>query len=839
MATTPRTRRKATPATDTDTGAAVAAAVADPAPVTPAPATARRSAAAKAPARKAAAGKTASAKTAPAPAAPAAPKRGKKAAAAPSAEQPEAKRPAAKPSAKKTRPTKAAAVVEAAAPAPALAQAPAQAAAQPATPPATKGARKTAAPARTRPVDRPVAPAAAPAAAPVEASVDVPAVAAPAAVVEPPSTRAKPAPRPAAKAARPAARKPTRSGRPAPAAAPDSSPAAPAPLATPPAGDPAADTAQAVLAVLAAAPVPADAPVAASVAPAPRAERPPRPDRAPPAPRAEPVTPTGPAHSSISLVDGDQRQLAWHPGHACPPALRQAASQRLDAQGHLPPEDDGALPTLLRIAADTGHLLQVDEAVWAHLAAHRDARTRAAVLATAYPDGPASAALQTLLRAPLPLFQAEGALFAVIAGRALIADDRGLGKGVQAIAAATLWQRHFGVRRVLVLCAPAQRTVWQRAWQRFAGQAAQVMEGGLHHRQSLWSGEAAVRILSPEALASDAAHLAHWAPDLVIVDEPQQLGLDDAAWPLLAAPQALVLCGAPLAEQPALMQALVAWLDAQRLGPLAALHELQAAADGGLALADDDVERLSAQLSRLMLQRQRDDVADQLPALVHSERLLTLAPGQRQAHDQALALARRLLDGWLHSAYLSDSDQWRLALALRDMQRACHRADPADPASALADASVQALLAQRDEWASTGPLRAAVLCASEADRAQLARRLADPGGADAGVDLQLLLPGEALPAGLDAVLQFGTPWKPRRNPAGPRGEAVPGQQWVYLVAQDSLDAGLFDTLAQRLEVPRGLGDGGGRDYLDGERLADWLQALQAAVLAAQAAPAPR
>jgi hypothetical protein len=641
---------------------------------------------------------------------------------------------------------------------------------------------------------------------------------------------------------------------------------------------PSADTAQAVLAVLAAgapsdsgplptvaeaAPVaiPVAAPLPTAVAtpatatpadatpptaaPSGHRQRPPRrparqdgatrpaPPQADLSPAAAPpaAAPTGPAYSRVALVDGDQRWLAWQPGHACPASLLQAASSRLDDQQHLRPDDDAALPTLLRLAAEAGHALRVDDAVWPHLATHRDARTRLAVLEAAYADGPASAGLRQLLRSPLPPFQAEGALFAVVAGRALLADERGLGKSVQAIAAAALWRRHFGVSRVLVLCAPDQRVAWQRAWRRFDGavvdtsDAAQVMDGGLHQRQALWSSAAAVRILAPEALASDAAHLARWAPDLIIVDEPQQLGLRADDWAALQSPHALVVCGAPLAEQPALMDAIVGWLDTQRLGPLAALHELQSASAQALELSDADVERLTAALSRLMLQRLRDDVAEQLPALVHSERLLALAPGQREAHDAQLGVVQRLLAGWQHSGYLSDTDQWQLSLALRDAQRACQRADPADADSALADATLQALTAQLALWQAAGPLQVAVLCASSADRDQIAARL----GAPAGV--HLLLPADALPAGLDAVLQVGVPWRTRRSPAGPRGQATPGQQWLYLVAQDSLEAGLFETLALRGDAPRGLADGGGRAYLQGERLADWLGMVQAAVAA--------
>ena len=599
--------------------------------------------------------------------------------------------------------------------------------------------------------------------------------------------------------------------------------------------------------VLAPAPAPVSAPAAAPVlAPVPVRAPVHAPAAAPaaaPAPTARP-TPTGAADSAVELRGGDAYQVVWRPGHACPAAVLDAAVAHVDAQQRFDLEDDAALPLLLRLAQTAGHRLAVDEAVWPHRAAHRDARSRLARLEAAYPGGPASPALVNLLRAPMPGFQVEGALFAVVAGRALIADERGLGKRVQAIAAASLWQRHFGMQRILVVCAAGERAAWQRAWRRFAPAASglpQVMDGGLHQRQVLWSSAAAVRVLSPEALASDAAHLGQWAPELVIIDEPQRLGLRANDWAALApAPQALVLCGAPLAELPELMDTLVQWLDVQRLGPLAALRELQSAAAEGRPLDDASVERLSASLSRLMLQRSRDDVAEQLPALVHSERLLALAPGQRELHDQHAALVRRLLAGWAASAYLSDADQWRLALAWRQMVAACHRADPSDAHSALAEASVQAVQGQLADWADTGAQRAVVICPTEADRNLLAARLAPAGaaGPEGPAPALLLLASEPLPAGVDGVLQIGVPWRPRRSPGGTRETAPPGQQWVYLVAQGSIETGLFETLAQRQDVPRGLADGDARDYLHGQRLSDWLRAMQAALAAIDSGAPP-
>ncbi len=708
--------------------------------------------------------------------------------------------------------------------------------ATPATPaaPAAGPAKAAKAPRRRAP-----APAAATAAAPAPPDAPPPGIApaeAPAAEAPAPAAtaRAKPARRPAAQAAAP---KKPRAATPAAPPAPPATPPAPAKKPRGARPKPAAeadaaatlDLVAAVQATLQALPV-ADtadtvAPVVADIAVNAVAET--AADTAPEA--AAPVAASGPRHSAIVIEDdGLRRHLRWLPGRDCPPELRQAAAERLDAQGHLRPHDDAALPLLLRLAAEARHRLDVDEAVWPQLAADRDARQRLHLLERAYPEGPASPALQTLLQATaLPPFQAEGALFAVVAGRALIADERGLGKRVQAIAAATLWRRHFGVQRVLVLCTPGQRADWQRSWSRLAGAALavppQVIEGPLHQRQALWSGAAEVRILSPEALDSDAAHLAHWAPQLLIIDEPQQL----SGWNTLQAPHALVLCGAPLAQPMSLLHGIVDWLDQHRQGALQALQRVQAAREQGLALDEDELERLDDGLSRLMLQRLRSEVAEQLPPLVHSERLVPMAPPQREAHERLRQTGARLLAAWQDCGYLSDADQWALSLTLRALGTACHRSDPADPDSPLAEATVATLQAQLDDWAATGTQPVALVCPQPADRAQLQARLRF----DAG--LQWLAPGESPAADVAVVLQVGVPWRLRRPR---RGDTAPaGQQWVHLAAQDSLELGLFDTAAARLDTPRGPAESGGRGFLGGAALAGWLQAC---VQAWRAAPTP-
>jgi hypothetical protein len=276
---------------------------------------------------------------------------------------------------------------------------------------------------------------------------------------------------------------------------------------------------------------------------------------------------------------------------------------------------------------------------------------------------------------------------------------------------------------------------------------------------------------------------------------------------------------------------------------LGAWQTLRAAREQELALDEQAVDRVTQQLSRVLLQRQRADVADQLPAVILGQRVVAMGEAQREAHDRAKVQADRLLAGWQRSGWMADADQWRLSQCLVAMQHAAHRADPLRADSPLAQAVVQALSGQLDDWAEdaaaaadgdgaetaadSGPAAGAVwlLCGSAADAAQLAEALGPRTG------LHLVPPGP-LPAGTPLkVLQVGVPWRLPVLLSGGREDAArpTGQQRTMVVADGSIDIGLLDTLAGRSDTPSGPAEPKGRGFLVGERLTAWLRALAQAL----------
>jgi hypothetical protein len=534
------------------------------------------------------------------------------------------------------------------------------------------------------------------------------------------------------------------------------------------------------------------APAAAPVEPAAReAAAPTEPPPPPPAPPAPPPPPDlRPPHSAVLLDPNGRPGLLWQPGKTCPAALDHVAQDHQGDDGLLPLDDDAVLPLLIRLAREAQHELRIAPDLWLQLAWHRDALHRLRALERAYPQGPGSEAMRRLLPVPLAPYQAEGALFAVCAGRALIADEPGLGKTAQAVATAELMRRHVGIDRVLVLCADAAVPTWEREWLRFAGgRDAQ-----------------ATRIVGASRLdAAGAAALAAWAPDLVIIDEPQRLG----AWSAIASRHALVLCGADDDCDPALLQSIVQYLDGPRRGA---------------AWSFDPSERpqLEAAMASLALQRSRDEVRTQLPALVLNARIVPMAPAQRQAHAQRAARATELLARWRRTGLLPDLDQVQLDHDVREMQALCHRDTVDGPLNAGTLAALQALVNELLPVGVAPPAEVAVCCPEEADLDAVTDALGQRPG------LTVVASVHDVPDEAAVLVRMGAPWRPMRS-------APDLALWrcMHLVAQRGLDSGLYDTLDGRRDTPRGMAEEA-RGFLSGERLTAYLLAVEAALQAMQA-----
>jgi superfamily II DNA or RNA helicase len=390
-----------------------------------------------------------------------------------------------------------------------------------------------------------------------------------------------------------------------------------------------------------------------------------------------------PAFSELYLRNDGRRRIHFWAGTDCPPALREAAAALFDVgrNGMLPDDRYDEIESFMAMASKSGHEFRAYDDALDFVAGWRDAERRASKLAELFPRGAADPELGTLLKVPLYPYQAEGALFAVRAGRALIGDDMGLGKTVQAIAAMELLARHFGVLKVLVICPTSLKYQWQSEILRFSGRrgenAARVINGGRAQRQNDYRLDDFCKITNYEKLKPDLDLIAAWAPDLVIVDEAQRV----KNWNTIAAralkridsPYAIVLTGTPLENKLEELISIVQFVDQHRLGPTwKLLHEHQVKDDGGRVTGYTGLERIGQTLAPIMIRRRKSEVLKQLPNRLDQILLVPMTEMQMLYHQENADVVAKIVQRWRKTRFLSDKDQRRLTCALQNMRMSCN-----------------------------------------------------------------------------------------------------------------------------------------------------------------------
>lgn len=390
-----------------------------------------------------------------------------------------------------------------------------------------------------------------------------------------------------------------------------------------------------------------------------------------------------PPFSELYLRNDGRRRIHFRAGTDCPPVLRETAAALfdLDDDGMLPDDRFDELDSFMAAAAKSGHELRAYDDSLDFVAGRRDAKRRIAKLDQLFPQGAADPKLGKLLKVPLYPYQAEGALFAVQAGRALIGDDMGLGKTIQAIAATEILRRHFGVSKVLVVCPTSLKYQWQSEIARFLGlqgdNAARVINGGRAQRQKDYRSDDFCKITNYEKLKPDLDLIAAWAPDLVIVDEAQRV----KNWNTIAAralkridsPYAVVLTGTPLENKLEELISIVQFVDQHRLGPTwKLLHEHQVKDEGGRVTGYTSLEKIGQTLAPVMIRRRKSEVLRQLPSRLDQNLLVPMTQMQMDRHQENADIVAMIVQRWRKTGFLSDKDQRRLTCSLQNMRMACN-----------------------------------------------------------------------------------------------------------------------------------------------------------------------
>ena len=576
-----------------------------------------------------------------------------------------------------------------------------------------------------------------------------------------------------------------------------------------------------------------------------------------------------PPYSEIYLQYGGERRVRFRAGTACPQSLARHAARLFDGSpaGALSATRFSKLDAFLEDARNSGHELRCYEDALAYVAQVRDAAERRRIIDAAYPEGPRSPGLATLVKTELYPYQAEGVVFAARAGRCLIGDEMGLGKTIQAIAAAELFARHFGTERLLIVCPTSLKHQWQKEIARFTDRQAQVIGGLRAARAAQYAENRYCKIVNYDVLGRDLDLIHAWSPDVVIVDEAQRI----KNWNTVAAralkridsPYAIVLTGTPLENRLEELVSIVQFVDRHRLGPTWRLrHTHQSTDEAGRVIGYKDLDQLGKTLAPILLRRRKAEVARQLPPRVDNTIFVSMTDEQRVHHDENKDIVASIVRRWRRTGYLSDTDQRRLTCCLQNMRMVCNStylldrktddgAKPDELMTVLEDLfeHPNAKAVVFSQWLATHELISRRLQRKRWDyalfhggipgsrRGELVERFHnDP-------KCRVFLSTDAGGVGLNlqhaaaTVVNMDMPWNPavleQRIGRVHRLGQSRSVQVINFVAENTIEERMLSLLAFKQSLFAGVLDGGASEvFLGGSRLAKFMESVDAVTEAA-------
>ncbi|WP_437307681.1 DEAD/DEAH box helicase [Sorangium sp. So ce388] len=365
----------------------------------------------------------------------------------------------------------------------------------------------------------------------------------------------------------------------------------------------------------------------------------------PPAKSAASRPPAKSAASRPPAKSAASRPPAKSAASRPPPAPAAVPARPPDPAPPLPPPPPRKPAPLLASSLDRAELLRQLEGPPSPLAAVSHA-LRAHLLASAE-QFEELLALGALTGVEPHRYQIETArrVLRVFRGRALLADEVGLGKTVEALMILREYQLRGMVRRALILVPPALVGQWTGELAEKAGIAARTTDDAARAAapEAFWRDEGVV--VASLALARSARHAplvqaASW--DLVIVDEAHHLkSRTTATFRLVDGLHSrflLMLTATPIETDLEELYNLVTLLKPGQFATPAAFRAQFV--DPKDPLSPKNRERLRALLAEVMVRNTRADSGLALPPRYVSTAMVDPLPEERELYERVLALVR-------------------------------------------------------------------------------------------------------------------------------------------------------------------------------------------------------
>jgi superfamily II DNA or RNA helicase len=239
----------------------------------------------------------------------------------------------------------------------------------------------------------------------------------------------------------------------------------------------------------------------------------------------------------------------------------------------------------------------------------------------------------------------------------LIADEMGMGKTIQAIAAMVYLIREGKIRHTIVVTPKSVVKQWQREIERWGPQLKVTeISGSATVRAAAWKSDAHVSIVSYESFAKDYVDGSHGGPrcrtwDLVVADEAQKIKnpKTEKSRELKALPRKLswALTGTPVENKTFDIASIFQFV----------CGDARLFADRNENEVGPEDEEVVAIRRMVMLRRRIDDhMEDTLPPLTRQDIPVEIGAAQQKEYDDRLAAALKDLEDFGEA----DEQQWNM-----------------------------------------------------------------------------------------------------------------------------------------------------------------------------------
>jgi SNF2 family DNA or RNA helicase len=394
-----------------------------------------------------------------------------------------------------------------------------------------------------------------------------------------------------------------------------------------------------------------------------------------PALKKQLAVPYIPPYSSVYLDYRGQRKVKLRIGSEDAPQYRKIAKGFFDKQLVLREDAFLQFDIFLQLAYKIHPGFRCYEDALEFIVHERNKKQRQQLVADKHTE-----LLKDISKSRLFPYQEKGVLFAVKAGRCILADDMGLGKTLQSIVCTEVLRKHFNINTAIIVCPTSLKYQWKTEIEKFTGNKnVCVVEGNIMARKKIYANNTSENtsdyiIVSYQMAANDATYLNDMNADVMILDEAQRIKnwktKTSAAIKRIKTTYALVLTGTPVENKIEDLYSLMQIVNPYKLGSLhnfLSKHEVKETYSDKV-IGYKDLNEVGPLLNDVLLRRTKNEVLKDLPKRMDKNLFVPLTQEQSELHTEYADRVAKLVNKWKRMHFLSEEDRQRLLKYLNMMR---------------------------------------------------------------------------------------------------------------------------------------------------------------------------